>query len=167
VAVLAVIVAIAVPNYREYIPKARASGAARELFTEIQLARQKAVTRNNDYVITFDVSDNSYTIYNDRDGDHILETGEEEKTIQMDEQHSGIVFGYIPGDNPSGSPITGDVTFGSDRLTLEPTGLSNAGAVYIIPSMDIAASRKDRQRAITVLTSGRVRLYAHNGTSWE
>ena len=167
VAILAIIAAIAVPSYREYIPKVRASGAARELFTQIQLARQKAITKNNDYVITFDVSDDSYTIYNDEDSNGTLETGEVEKPIQMDEQHSGIVFGYVPGNNPSGSPITRDVTFVSDKVTLKPTGLSNAGAVYIIPSKDIAASRKDRQRAITVLTSGRVRLYAHNGTSWE
>ncbi|UCD88337.1 MAG: GspH/FimT family pseudopilin [Desulfobacterales bacterium] len=167
VAVLAVIAAIAVPNYRDYLPKARATGAARELFTEMQLARQKAISRNNDYVITFNTSNDSYTIYNDADNDG-PESGEEVKTIYIGDHYKGIGFGYIACNNPSGSPIKGKVTFTDDKFAFRATGLANkAGAVYLIPKEDIGASRKDRQRGLTVLVSGRVRLYAHNGTTWE
>ncbi|MGD9022534.1 MAG: GspH/FimT family pseudopilin [Deltaproteobacteria bacterium] len=171
IAILAIFATVAIPSFNYYLPKARASGAGRELFTELQWARQRAIARNNDFVIVFNTSNDSYTIYDDQDNDFSTvgaESGEEVKTIHIGDHFKGIGFGYIAGNNPSGNPITGEVTFAGDNFTFRATGLANkSGAVYLIPRDDLGTSRKDRQRAITVLVSGRVRLYAHNGTTWQ
>jgi len=175
IAILGILAAIAIPNYNSWLPKARVNGAARELFTEMQLARMRAISENNNYVITFNTSNNSYSLYDDEDNDFAtagVESGELFKTVDIDEdnRYPGIEYGYIAGNNPSGNPISSEVAFTGTppNVTFKPTGLANKnGSVYLIPSADIATSRKDRQRAITVLITGRVRLYSHTGSTWE
>ena len=61
IAVLGILATVAIPNYMDWLPKSRVNGAARELFTEMQLAKMKAISENNNYVITFDTANNSYT----------------------------------------------------------------------------------------------------------
>ena len=159
VAVMAILAAIAIPSYYEYLPKSRASGAARQLFTEMQYAKMRAISENNDYKIEFDTTNNRYRIYDDT----VLI-----KTINIGEAHSGIAYGYVSGNNWNGDAITGAVTFSGTppSVTFRSTGLANKnGTVYLKPTGDTA--RKDRQRAISVKQTGRVRLYKHNGSTWE
>jgi type IV fimbrial biogenesis protein FimT len=173
VVILGILAGIAIPSYQSWLPKSRVSGAAREFFSDLQLARMSAISENNNYVITFDTGNNRYSIYDDNDNDFDtsgVESGELLKTVDIDDRYQGIGYGYIAGNNPSGNPITGEVTFTGTppSVTFKSTGLSNkAGSVYLIPTTD--TSRKDRQRAITVSIIGRVRLYRHTGTGsvWE
>lgn len=170
IAIMGILAGIAIPNYNNWLPKSRVNGAARELFTEMQLARMRAISENNNYVITFSTSNNSYSIYDDENNDSNGQSGELVKTIDIDDRYPGIEYGYIAGNNPSGNPITKEVTFSGTppRVTFKPTGLANKnGAVYLMPAADGANSRKDRQRAIIVIRTGRVRLYRHTGSAWE
>jgi prepilin-type N-terminal cleavage/methylation domain-containing protein len=50
VAIIGVIAAIAIPNIISWIPTIRVNSAARDLVSEMQLARMKAVSERNDYV---------------------------------------------------------------------------------------------------------------------
>ena len=171
--ILGILSSIAIPSYNGWLPKTRVNGAIRELFTELQLAKMKAISENNDYVITFDTANNAYSIYDDDDNDFATagaELDELAKAIDIDNRHPGIAYGYIPGNSPSGSAITKAVTFSGTppRVTFSPTGLANKkGSIYLLPTVDSSNSRKDRQRAITVLQTGRVRLYRHTGSTWE
>jgi type IV fimbrial biogenesis protein FimT len=169
IAVLGIIAAIAIPQVSEYLPISRVNGAAIELFTELQLAKTRAISENNDYVITFDTSNNTYKIHDDDNGNGGEDTGESVKSVDIEERYPGIGYGYIAGTyNTSGSAlISKEVTFSGNppTLTFKPTGLGKAGAVYLIPTAE--TSNKERQRAITVATTGRVRLYRHTGTTWE
>ena len=67
--VFGILTAIVVPNYTSWLPKSRVNGAARELLTEARLARMKAISEDNNYVVTFNTTDNSYRIYDDDDSD--------------------------------------------------------------------------------------------------
>ena len=171
--ILGILSSIAIPSYNAWLPKTRVNGAARELFTELQLAKMKAISENNDYVITFDSANNMYSIYDDDDNDFATagaECDELVKAIDIDNRHPGIEYGYVSGKSPSGSAITKAVTFSGSprRVAFSPTGLANKnGSIYLVPTADISHSRKDRQRVITVLKTGRVRLYRHTGSSWE
>ena len=171
IAILGVLLAIAVPNYMDYLPKHRASGATRQLFTEMQSSKMKAISENNDYVITFDTSNNSYSIYDDGDNNFATmgaETGELIKTVNISDAFSGISFGYVSGNDPDGSGISSSVTFTGTppSVIFRPTGVANkTGEVYIKPTSDIAP--KERQRAVTVKLTGRIRMYRHTGSSWE
>jgi len=166
VAIIAVTAAIAIPNIISWIPTMRVNSAARDIVSEMQLARMKAVSERNNYVITFDTSTNQYSIYDDGDNDG-AEASELVKTVDVDTLPSGIQFGYIAGKNPSNDDITGSVQFGATsspiRETFIPNGTANLmGSVYLIPTEDIAGSRRDRQRAITVILTGRIKLWKYD-----
>jgi len=166
VAIIAVTAAVAIPNIISWIPTIRVNSAARDLVSEMQLARMKAVSERNNYVITFDTSTNQYSIYDDGDNDG-AEASELVKTVDVDTDYSGIQFGYVAGKNPSNDDITGSVQFGATsspiRETFIPNGTANLmGSVYLIPTEDIAGSRRDRQRAITVILTGRIKLWKYD-----
>ncbi len=171
--ILGILSTIAIPSYYAWLPKSRVNGVARELFAEFQLAKMRAISENNDYVMTFDTGNNTYSVYDDDDNDFAtagVESDELVKTVDIDNKHPGIEYGYIPGNGPSGSGITKAVTFSGTppRVTFTPTGLANKnGSVYLMPKADSSNGRKDRQRLITVLRTGRVRLYRHTGSSWD
>lgn len=171
--ILGILSTIAIPSYYTWLPKSRVNGAARELFAEFQLAKMRAISENNDYVMTFDTSNNLYSIYDDNDNNFAtagVESHELVKTVDIDNKHPGVAYGYISGNGPSGSAITKAVTFSGTppRVAFSPTGLANKnGSVYLVPTADSSNNRKDRQRLITVLRTGRVRLYRHTGSSWD
>ena len=163
VAIIAVTAAVAIPNIISWIPTIRVNSAARDLVSEMQLARMKAVSERNNYVITFDTSTNQYSIYDDNDS-NFSTSNVLVKTVNLP---SGIQFGYIAGKNPSNDDITGSVQFGATsspiRETFIPNGTANLmGSVYLIPTEDIAGSRRDRQRAITVILTGRIKLWKYD-----
>lgn len=151
ITIIGILAAIGLPKFQDWLPKSRVNAAARELFTEMQLARMKAISENNDYRIDFSETDNSYSIYDD---------GAWVKTIYIDDKYSGIQFG-----STTGLP---KVTFTGDTVTFQPTGMisGDEGAVYLIPADDIG-SRTDRQRKITVKQTGRVRLWRYTGSAWD
>lgn len=162
-AIIAVMAAVAIPNIISWIPTIRVNSAARDLVSEMQLARMKAVSERNDYVITFDTTTNQYSIYDDGDNDFST-SNVLVKTVNLP---SGIQFGYIAGKDPSNEDIAGSVQFGATsspiRETFVPNGTANLmGSVYLIPTEDIAGGRRDRQRAITVIQTGRVKLWKYD-----
>ena len=169
IGIMGVVAAIAVPQFSEYLPISRVSGAAKELCTELQAAKMRAISENNNYVITFNTTNSSYKIHDDDNSNGGEDTGESIKIVDIEESYPGIGYGYITGTyNTSGSTlISKAVTFTGcpPSLTFKPTGLAKAGTAYLIPVAE--TSQKDRQRAVTVAITGRVRLYRHTGTVWE
>ncbi|MFA4910265.1 MAG: GspH/FimT family pseudopilin [Desulfobacteria bacterium] len=166
VAIIGITAAVASPYIIDWIPTMRVNSAARDLVSEMQLARMKAVSERNDYVITFDTTTNQYSIYDDNDS-NFSTSNVLVKTVNLP---SGIQFGYIAGKDPSNEDITGSVQFGATsspiRETFIPNGTANLmGSVYLIPTEDIAGSRRDRQRAITVIQTGRVKLWKYDSSS--
>ena len=163
-----ILTAIAIPAFMSWAPKYRVNGAARQVFSEMMTARAKAISENNNYVITFDTANNAYTIHDNDDNDDppVQDTGEAVRTVNIADAYPGIGYGHIDSTNPSGGSITSDVMFGSSpNVTFKPSGLANKnGAIYLKPTND---AETDRQRCITVLQTGRVRLYKHTGSGWE
>ena len=169
-AIIGITAAIAIPNIISWIPTIRVNSAARDLVSEMQLARMKAVSERNDYVITFDTSTNQYSVYDDGDNDFSTagaEASELVKTVDVDADYSGIQFGYVAGETgTSGTAISASVTFSGLNETFEPNGTANKmGTIYLIPTEDIAGSRRDRQRAITVIQTGRIKLWKYDAGS--
>ena len=176
IAVIGVLAAFAIPNFLSWLPKMRVNSAARDLVSEMQLTRMQAVSERNNYVITFNVGSNQYSIYDDDDNDFAsagAEAGELVKTVNIGTDNPGVQFGYISGtQKPTGGSITTAVAFGSTsspiRETFKPNGAASlSGSVYLIPTQDIAAGKTDRQRAITVIQTGRIKLWRYDGSSWS
>jgi prepilin-type N-terminal cleavage/methylation domain-containing protein len=165
-----VLTAIAIPAFMNWAPKYRANGAARQVFSEMMAARAKAISEGNNYVISFNVGNNTYTIHDNDDNDNppVQDAGESVRTVDIPVAYPGIEFGYIDANSPSGNSISSAVTFSGSppKVTFQPSGLITnlGGTVYLKPA---DGTRRDRQRCITVIRTGRVRLYKHTGSGWE
>lgn len=141
IGIAAILAGIAIPNYIAWLPRYRVGTAIRQLFTEMHLVKMKAIAENNDYIITFDTTANSYSIYDDVDNDG-ADVADLVKTIVVGESAPNIIFGRIfTGTPPS--------------VTFKPTGLSNKnGRVEFLPAGDTSKLKK-----LTVLQTGRIRMY--------
>lgn len=181
-AIIGVAAAIAIPNVMNWAPKIRVNATARDLVSEMQAARMKAVSERNNYVITFDAANNQYTIHDDNDSDGNLdETGG--SASNGDEFAQGpfdlrkdIKFGRAKGlINRTGSTT---LTIGSSglhlpgggaRLTFRPGGTVTGfgGSVYLLPIDDDENNdqRMDRWRAVSVGVAGRVKLWSYDAGS--
>jgi prepilin-type N-terminal cleavage/methylation domain-containing protein len=186
VAIITVVTGIFIPVYFSMKPTIRVNGAARQIQGDLMWARMRAVTENNDYVIAFgkagtppDLSNNTYYIYDDDDGNFITvgtETGELVKTVVIPDEYEEVGYGYtVSKRTDNTTDLTEAVTFNSGGATkpiwfkFEPNGRSNIpGGIYLILDEDQTNSRKDRSRAITVKT-GRIKIYDYNDITdkWE
>jgi Tfp pilus assembly protein FimT len=174
-AIVGVLALIGTPMLKGMMPAVRVNAAARELATEMQSARMRAVTKRTKYQVAFDTTNHTFTLCADQnaDGSITCTAGDPDvvKTVAMQEKYQQtVVFGYASGAvGPPGSsspaPITSAVTFDDDYASFKPFGTAKPGTVYLIPSADLATGRKDRIRAITVVSStGRVKLWKCNAS---
>ena len=163
VAIVGIMGVVAIASFGTWFASNRIEGAASQLLAEMNLARMKAISENNDYIITFDGDDHEYSIYDDDDNDG-AEAAELVKTVEIQENFSDIEFGFVATtlkvDNTTA--LSDALSFTS--VTFEPTGLSDAGTIYLAPDNE---TKKSLQRAIDVNVAGRIKLYIHNGTIWE
>ena len=188
VGIVAVVTGILLPVYFSMKPTIRVNGAARQIQGDFMWARMRAVTENNDYVIAFgtagpDLSNNTYYIYDDDDNDFNTvgtETSELVKTVVIPDDYEDTGYGYVSGikETDNVTNLTEAVTFGTGGATkpiwfrFEPNGRSdvlNEEGIYLILDEDKTNGRKDRSRAITVIQTGRIKIYDYNAINdeWE
>jgi hypothetical protein len=167
-------------------PTIRVNGAARQIQGDFMWAKMRAVSENNDYVIAFGsagpvLSNDTYYIYDDDDndfGDVGSETSELVKTVVIPDEYKEVGYGYTVSKRTNNSTdLTEAVTFSSSIpagnirwFKFEPNGRSNkSGGIYLILDEDEANGRKDRSRAITVIQTGRIKIYDYNAINdeWE
>lgn len=171
VAIIGIAAAVAIPTLMSELPKFRVNGAVRNLASDMQWAKMKAVAENNDFIIIFNSGDNSYTIYDDNDSDgDVTPTDAADIAVKTNTLADGIKFGRaLDGVNRTscGGTIATDglhVT-ASNRLTFQPNGLpSTTGSVYLIPSQDDEnnAQRTDRWRAVSISLTGRIKGWKYD-----
>ena len=109
IAIIAILAAIAIPAFSGWIPKYRLKMAARDLYSNMQLAKLTAVRKNQNCSINFSTSPDSYTV------------SLVNKTVVLGDYGSRVKF-----DDP-----THLLTFMTSPLTFNPRGLSNSGYVYL------------------------------------
>ncbi len=185
--IIAVATGIILPVYFSMKPTIRVNGAARQIQGDFMWARMRAVSENNNYVITFgsagpDLSNNTYYIYDDDNGDFndpaVPDANELVKTVVISGEYEGVGYGYVSGINKTDNltPLTGDsVTFqpasNISWFKFKPNGSANKnGSIYLILDEDQTSGREDRSRAITVIQqTGRIKIYDYNAINdeWE
>lgn len=143
IAIVGILAAIAIPNYIAWLPKYRVGIAIRQLLTELNLARTKAISDNNDYVVTFDTTNHRYTILDDDNNNGAADSGEWTKTVDIQTEAPNIIIESI------------SFSSGSSDVTFSPTGLANRnGTIYLQP-----AGNPSLKKSVTVLMTGRVKIY--------
>ena len=131
--ILGVMVLIAIPNIGRWIPRYRLKSAARDVASNMQLARLGAIKDNREWAILFDTSGQLYRIISDKgpDGNWGTLDDTEEKVVNLSD-YPNIGFGDSGhGPIPNGAPVGDGVTFGGHRAEFNPGGTSTAGTVYV------------------------------------
>ncbi|MEW6518820.1 MAG: GspH/FimT family pseudopilin [Thermodesulfobacteriota bacterium] len=67
-AIMGVLMAIAIPNYSQWITNYRLKAAAREIYTNFQKARIEAIKTNSNVVVSFNAGAETYQVFVDNGG---------------------------------------------------------------------------------------------------
>jgi type IV fimbrial biogenesis protein FimT len=139
IALLAILTAVGVPNFLSWLPKYRLKSAARDLYSNLQLAKMSAIKANKKCRVNYYKNPDRYTV-------DLLN-----KTIRLSDYKSGITF-YGPNNQ----------TFAVPAITFNSRGSSNSGYAYLTNSGNTAYYR------VGPLTSGAIKLQKWSGgTSWK
>jgi prepilin-type N-terminal cleavage/methylation domain-containing protein len=163
ISIFAIMMAIAIPSFLTYRPTMKIKGAARDIASALQFARMKAVSENNTFAVRF--SGSSYSIYDDNDNDDVYAdtTDPLDIAVRTLTLPDGISFGVGTNVNKKSdntSPAPADfITFGGDACDFSTRGTADTGTVYI-------KNIKNESYAVTVSSSGRVRILVWNGSQW-
>lgn len=139
VVILTLAVGIGVPTYHLTIkPRAQLNGAARHLYSDIQLARLRAVSRTVRCGVVFSAGP-SYTIFVDENKDSVYNytddgdpTNDEEvvKTFNLGTEYLGVQYDTSKGDGGDGIDFTNNTLIMTPRGI--PTGLGGPESVYLV-----------------------------------
>lgn len=138
IVVLGILTAVGVPNFLSWLPKYRLRSAARDLYSNMQLAKMAAIRANGNCSVTYSSNPDQYTV-------SLLN-----KTVVLGDYESGVNF-----DGPSNE------TFAVATITFNSRGTSNSGYAYLSNSGDTAYYR------VGPLTSGVINLQKWGGGSWK
>jgi len=173
ISVLGIIVTIAIPAFSHWLPSQRLRSAARDLYTNMQLSKIRAIKSNAQWAIVFDNSGNPGRYYvcsddgvnNTWDGPAAM-GGDDvaERTIEFAIYKSGITYGWgnatddVPG---GGGPPADTIAYVSHVAVFNPKGTSNGGYVYLHNQENTTAY------GVGTLTTGVIRLFKWKGNGWE
>jgi Tfp pilus assembly protein FimT len=123
IGVAAVLIAIAMPKLLSVLPGLRLNDAARQVATDLQLARMRAIAQNNSNTVTFNSSTGIYT----------FTLGNE--SIDIDQLYQGITFSSVtanPVFTSRGTASTVATITLSNGSTTKQVEVSAIGRVRIL-----------------------------------
>jgi Tfp pilus assembly protein FimT len=170
--ILGIMLLIAVPAFSTWLPNYRLRSAARDVYSNMQLAKLGAVKENTTWRIVFDTGAGSYSIWSpgpNGNWDGYAGDDEQVRTVDLSSYQSGIGYGHgnatkdattaggaLPGDNVSYDPPANVEVFNS-------RGTCTAGYVYLENDKGITTY------AIGTRSNGIIRLVKWNSSiaDWE
>ncbi|MBW2302209.1 MAG: GspH/FimT family pseudopilin [Deltaproteobacteria bacterium] len=151
--ILAILATIAIPTFSVWLPEYRLKKAARDLYSNIQLAKMQAVRTNRDHTVSFNTGAGLY---------QVLDSGVTVvKTVNLSNYGSGVSYGFGNATKtvPGGVPID-TVSYAGDSATFNPRGTGGMGYVYL-------TNERSTSYAVGTITAGAVVLRKWNGADWE
>ena len=130
IAVMAILAAIAAPNFQTYMTQRRLSGTARQVMTDLMAAKMKAVSLNQNVKVSFE-SNHIYQIWNDANGDGTVADDEGDdivRDIHPDYHDVTLSMGKInyimfyPRGTASNRTVTATNLAGSKTITTSLAG---------------------------------------------
>lgn len=145
--IIALTLIIAIPTYHLTIqPTARLNGAARQLYSDVQLARLRAVSDNTRCGLAFSAGP-SYTVFRDNNPKNSqYDAGEEViKSVNLANEYPKVQFDTSEGGGDG-------ISFVDNSFSMTPRGLATRqGTVYLV-------NEKGKGRRIVVNNMGGVRI---------
>jgi len=119
IAIMGILAAIAAPNFRNYMTQSRLKGAARQVMSDLMLARMQAVSKNNKFRLIFNSDGMQYTILNDLNNNNDADSGEPTVTKNIQTDYHGVTFTATA--NPIFTP-KGIASLGTTITLTNPSG---------------------------------------------
>jgi len=170
VAIIAIMLAIGTPALLGSLPGMRVNGAAREVLSNLRLARTLAIERGTPVVVHFHTpATNNYVLAYDTNNNGQFDAGTDEliQEVDLPATYSGIAFtsnvAGTPGDGVNlDSGVANEVTFRSNGSA------SESGEVYLAPAADSGTTRYDRNRRVRLVGgTGNARTENYAGGIWQ
>jgi len=129
IAVMAIMSAIAFPNFRTFLGQRRLNGATRQVQSDLLATRMKAVSETKDIRILF-LDSYSYTIFYDYNNNGAVDSGEAIQTKDIRPAYYDVtitpVSSYAPLFYARGTSNNGSITFtgstGTKTITIDTVG---------------------------------------------
>jgi len=155
IVILAILMSIAIPGFSRWLPNYRLKGAARELYSNLQLAKSGAIRDRADWAVEFP-GGNTYRVVARYGTDNV-----EVKSVDLSEYGSGVSFGAGGASGALGggsiTPVPANpVVFNSRGITTEEV------SVFAYMTND-----RNTSYAIGTWASGSVMLRKWIGSDWE
>ena len=140
--IFAVLVSIAVPGFSTWIPGFKLKGAARDVYSNVQMAKLEAIKQSKNCTVTTDKNAKTYSL---------VVNGTAIKTVLLAGYDSSITF-----DGQATSEIT------SASITFTSRGMVSAsGKIYL------TNARNSAYYLIEISSAGSITLKKWNGTAWS
>ncbi len=163
VAIIGILGSVAIPNFSEWLYRYRADAEVNKLYFDLMAAKQLAIKSNSTVIVSFDSSNNSYSIHNDLDKDGSVDTGETVKNVLFENE---IDFGIASGMlGVWGTAVSNPISLnGESQVKFFSWGQADrSGALYMIPEADLVTGFKGRQRAIKIIqATGNIETMKYN-----
>ena len=166
IVILGIMAGVAIPTFSVWLPSHRLKSAARDLYSDLQSAKLKAIRSNGDCAVVFNRGAGTYEVVTggtDRDfstaGDNVTE-----KTVTLSNYKSEVGFGTGNAvNNWSGSPVPGTgVTYNPERVVFNSRGMTNdMGYVYL------DNGNNDKCYAVGTLLTGVILMKRWSGSAWN
>jgi Tfp pilus assembly protein FimT len=140
VVVIGIVAGLAVPSFLSYMPKLRVKAAAREIVSELRLARSRAVSERRPYGVAFNVGANTLTAFADTD--------------DPPSQAYTVSDSLLRADTLQGDISLNSCTYANNCVVFNSTGAASTSG-----DLQLVTSDGSILMSINVLAStGRVRL---------
>ncbi len=150
--ILSIVSATAVPNFTLWRNNYQLRSETEHVHLDLLTSRSTAIKNNNNVVVTFNQSANTYSILNDTNNNGSADTGETETTRHLQNE---VQFGFAGPSikDMDGTTVTESVKMGpSDVITFTPDGQADlSGVLFLIHKNHLAEGDNGRLRGINVI----------------
>lgn len=159
VAVVGILIAVALPNYNQFVKNNCLTATTNSLVSSFQLARSEAIKRRTPVGVYAATGwANGWEVFEDADGDSVKDAGEEVIRVSDTTCGAGLktiteIKGSIApaAPNPVTPPNPNDTTAGQTTFIYKANGFINSAATF-----DLCDDRAgERGREITISVTGR------------
>ena len=161
IAIIGIIAGIGIPNLIKYRPRAQLKKAARDLYSNMQLARVKAMRDSSQWAVQFDTDAGAYSLLSDEGADEDWNTIDDEifKSVDL-AGYAGVSYGTLHGPRTGATSNPSDgVSFSANRVIFNSNGTSKSGTIYINNGSDTYAVG-------SASNAGRVKAWHNYGGVW-
>ena len=163
--IMAVLAATAIPTFSVWLPNYRLKRAARDLYSNLQLAKMGSVNNNTDWAVIFNNASapGTYAIATSpgEDGDWEGPGGDDtiEKIVDLS-GYKGVRYGHGTAGVALGGTFDDEITYNNDRAVFNSRGTCSAGYVYL-------QNERNTVYAVGTRSSGVILLRKWTGSGWE